>query len=358
MRTSIRGPLRYFQEAGILRRSGPLVAEVGSKVLVLLTKGSLARVGGVLEESITGAGCTCVFELFSGDITYAEIDRVAGIAREKGCDVIAGIGGGRVLDTARAAADQLGRRLVIIPTTASSDAPCSAVAVIHDENGKAVEVRGVKRNPDLVLVDTEIIANAPAHFMSAGIGDALATYFEARAFQQKENAATGDRSSTCTAVAMSRLCYELITRYGAEAVKAVENHEITYALEETVHAAIYLSGYGFENGNVAAAHATNEGFSVVPRCSKILHGILVGFGVLVQLELEQADDGEKRQLREFMRAVGLPVNLEQLGLSDLTEEELRSISEAACAVAPMKNMPFDVTPDMVYRAIKNADEFQ
>ena len=97
---------------------------------------------------------------------------------------------------------------------------------------------------------------------------------------------------------------------------------------------------------------------MVPRCEKIPHGILVGFGVLVQLELEQADDREKRQLREFMRTVDLPVNLKQLGLSDLTEEELRSISEAACAAAPMKNMPFDVTPNMVYTAIKTADSFQ
>ena len=219
MRTSIQGPLRYIQEAGILRQAGPLIAQVGGRALVLLTRGSMARVGATLEQTMTQAGCACLFEPFSGDVTYPEIDRVAAAAREKECDLLVGIGGGRVLDTARAAADQLGRRLVIIPTTVSSDAPslaralalaadapCSAVAVIHDENGRAVEIRGVRRNPDLVLVDTEIVANAPAHYLTAGIGDALATYFEARAYARKEQAASGT-SSTRTAVAMSRLCY-------------------------------------------------------------------------------------------------------------------------------------------------------
>ena len=356
MRTSIQGPLRYIQEAGILRQAGPLIAQVGGRALVLLTKGSMARVGATLEQTMVQAGCACLFEPFSGDVTYPEIDRVAAAAREKECDLLVGIGGGRVLDTARVAADQLGRRLVIIPTTASSDAPCSAVAVIHDENGRAVEIRGVRRNPDLVLVDTEIVANAPAHYLTAGIGDALATYFEARAYARKEQAASGT-SSTRTAVAMSRLCYELIVQHGPEAMEAVRAHRVTDALELTVHAAIYLSGYGFENGNVAAAHAVNEGFSVIPRCSKILHGILVGFGVLVQMELEQAPEEERRQLRQFMRSVGLPVTLRELGLDDLTEEELRAISEAACSVPPMRNMPMAVTADMVYQAIRRADSF-
>ena len=356
MLTSLQGPLKYMQEAGILNHAGEYIAKVGGKALMVLAEGGRARVGETLKRSMEENGCQCSFYIFSGDITYAAIDRVAAAAEQENCDVLIGVGGGRVLDTARAAADKLGKRLVIIPTTASSDAPCSAVAVIHDENHKTIEIRSVKRNPDLVLVDTEIVANAPAYFMSAGIGDALATFYEARANYRRLEREGAGKVSTRTALAMSQLCYDLLVEFGPEAIRSVERKEVSYALEQTVHAAVFLSGYGFENGGVAAAHGTNEGFSVIPRCGDILHGTLVGFGVLVQLELEKAPEEEKKFLREFMHSVGLCTNLKELGLDDLTEQDLRAIAEFASAVPPMKNMPFAITAEDVYQAILAADK--
>ena len=355
MLISLQGPLKYLQEAGILNHAGEHIAAIGKKALIVLTEGGKNRVGERLKYDMEANGCECFFCIFSGDITPAAIDRVVSLAEKEDCDVLIGVGGGRVLDTARAAADQLCKRLVIIPTTASSDAPCSAVAVIHDDNHKTIEIRSVKRNPDLVMVDTEIVANAPAYFMSAGIGDALATFYEARANYRRLEQEGGAKAGSKTALAMSRLCYDIILEYGAEAVRSVERREVTYALDEVVHAAVFLSGYGFENGGVAAAHGVNEGFSVIPRCGAVLHGTLVGFGVLVQLELENAPEEEKSALREFMHSVGLCIHLKELGLDDLTEEELHRIAKAAAEAPPIKNMPFTITEEDVYNAILAAD---
>lgn len=355
MLTSLQGPLKYLQEAGILSHAGKYIAPVGKKALIILTEGGKKRVGDMLKANIEAAGCECVFYIFSGDITLAAIDKAASAAEKEECDMLIGIGGGRVLDTARAAADKLSRRLVIIPTTASSDAPCSAVAVIHDDNHKTIEIRSVKRNPDLVIVDTEIVANAPSVFMSAGIGDALATFYEARANCRRLENTGGINAGSKTALAMSRLCHDILMEHGAEAVRSVQRREVTRELDEVVQAAVFLSGYGFENGGVAAAHGINEGFSVIPRCGDILHGTLVGFGVLVQLELEKAPEAEKQALHDFMRSVGLCVNLEELGLSDLTDEELHMIAKAAAEVPPMKNMPFAISEEDIYKAIISAD---
>lgn len=356
MRISLQGPLKYIQDAGLLKDLGKYALACGGKTLVLISPGGEKRFGEAIKKSFETESCPLEICLFSGDINYAEIARVAEEIEKSGANVVVGLGGGRVLDTARAAADIAGKALIIFPTTASNDAPCSAVAVIHDENGKTVEVRSVRRNPDLVLMDTEIIAAAPAHYLSAGIGDALATYYEARANARREQNENGGSFSTRTALAMSKLCYEILMEFGEAAMESAKNGEISYAFEQVVQAASFLSGYGFENGGVAAAHAVNEGFSALPRCAKILHGDLVGFGVLIQLELEKAEAEEKEALRAYMRKVGLSVNLAELGLGDISDRELRLVAAEAAGAPPMKNMPFAVSEEDIYKAIIAANK--
>jgi glycerol dehydrogenase len=283
------------------------------------------------------------------------VDRVLEEFRTSGCDLIAGIGGGQTIDTARAAADILGAPLVIVPTVASNDAPCSALSIIHDEEGAVIEIRITKRNPDLVLVDTEIIANSPARMLTAGMGDALSTYFEARAC--KASGARNMAGGQCgeTAFTLARLCYDTLQRYGEEALAALARKEIVPALEQVVHANIFLSGVGFESGGVAASHAVNDGFSTVPESSHLYHGEIVGFGVLTQLMLEHAPEEELQEVMTFMTRVGLPVSFSQLKLENPSEAMLRKISEGACASPVMACMPFPVAPEDVYRAMLKAD---
>lgn len=73
------------------------------------------------------------------------------------------------------------RPVIICPTVASTDAPCSALSVVYTDEGVFQEYLFLKRNPDVVLVDTAVIAASPLRLTVAGMGDALATYFEVRA---------------------------------------------------------------------------------------------------------------------------------------------------------------------------------
>ena len=275
-----------------------------------------------------------------------------------GCDVMVGAGGGKVIDTAKAAAENLGGKpVVIIPTVASNDAPCSGVAVIYNEEGVVIKALLTRRNPDLVLVDTDVIAKAPARLLTAGMGDALATWFETRACKRSGAKSMARGLCSNTAYMMSRLCYDLLLQHGEAALEAVKRGESDEHLESVVEANIYLSGIGFESGGLAAAHAINDGFAQVPAAHGMYHGEKVAYGLLCQLLLEDAPKSEFDEVLRFCKAVGLPTTLAELGITEVHEEELRRAADAACVpTQSTKNVRADITPEEVYHAILRVDE--
>lgn len=106
----------------------------------------------------------------------------------------------------------LRRPVVLFPTIASTDAPCTALAVIYNPAGEFERYLFLPQNPDVVIADTAIIAAAPARFFAAGVGDALATYFEARACYRADGINLVGKRPSRTGLGLARLCYELLGR--------------------------------------------------------------------------------------------------------------------------------------------------
>lgn len=358
MSIGIKAPGKYAQGPGELSKLGLNAKKLGEKFFILCSEGTRGRIGSVLEESLKSVEKTCVFCAFSGECSKAEISRVMEEFERTGCDVMVGAGGGKVIDTAKAAAENLGGKpVVIIPTVASNDAPCSGVAVIYNEEGVVIKALLTRRNPDLVLVDTDVIAKAPARLLTAGMGDALATWFETRACKRSGAKSMARGLCSNTAYMMSRLCYDLLLQHGEAALEAVKRGESDEHLESVVEANIYLSGIGFESGGLAAAHAINDGFAQVPAAHGMYHGEKVAYGLLCQLLLEDAPKSEFDEVLRFCKAVGLPTTLAELGITEVHEEELRRAAEAACVpTQSTKNVRADITPEEVYHAILRVDE--
>ncbi|MBF0375831.1 MAG: iron-containing alcohol dehydrogenase, partial [Alphaproteobacteria bacterium] len=149
-----------------------------------------------------------------------------------------------------AAANILGVPVIVLPTIAATDAPCSALSVIYTDDGVFQKVVVFPHNPDCVLVDTGIIANAPVATLVAGMGDALATFWEADtcARSGKPNALTGGTPPLRSAIAMARFCYDTLLEFGVQAKSDVESRRVTPAVEAIVEANTLLSGIGFESG--------------------------------------------------------------------------------------------------------------
>ncbi len=351
-------PSKYVQGAGEMKKLGSYAASYGKNALILISAGGYKRIGTEIEESFKDTGVSFAFDYFNGECSKNEINRIMKIMEEKGCDMIIGIGGGKIFDTAKAAAYYQKTPVVICPTIASTDAPCSALSVIYTDEGVFEEYLFLPANPNLVLMDTEIIAASPVRLTVAGIGDALATYFEARACKNSDATSCAGGKSTEAAMALAKLCFDTLMEEGIKAKCALEAGVCTPAVEKIIEANTLLSGIGFESAGLAGAHAIHNGLTVLEECHHMYHGEKVAFGTIAQLVLEDVSAEELEDIISFCIEVGLPVTLGELGVKEITKEKIMAVAEAACAENDtLHNMPFEVTPEKVYAAIMAADAY-
>jgi glycerol dehydrogenase len=324
--------------------------------LVIAGKSVISRLTDTWKLSLDEAGIHHETHRFAGECSQAEIERIKATAGRYKTRTIIGAGGGKVLDTARAVAADLKLPVVNCPTVASSDAPCSALSVIYTDDGVFQEYRFYRKNPDLVLVDTQVIAEAPGRLLSAGMGDALATWFEAKTCAAGSVRNMRGGASTASALTLAELCYRTLLADGPAALQAVSIQAVTPALERLVEANTLLSGIGFESSGLAAAHAVHNGLTAVPETHPFFHGEKVAFGLLVQLVLEGTPYSTMEEVLDFSSQVGLPIALADIGLANVARERLSPIAVRATAPGETShNEPFEVTPETVTDAILAAD---
>ncbi|MFV0528432.1 MAG: glycerol dehydrogenase [Lachnospiraceae bacterium] len=352
----IATPGRYIQGSNELEKLCEHASSYGKKLLLLTSATGRSRVEDAINKGQEGTSVELSYEVFHGECSMTEIDRLLGLVKAGSYDVIVGIGGGKIHDTAKAVAHFAKLPIIIVPTIASTDAPCSALSVIYSEEGIFEKYLFLPVSPNMVLVDTALVCKAPSRLLAAGMGDALATYFEARACVQSDAGNFVGGKTTLAAMALARLCYDTLLADGAKAILAVENKVCTKAVENIVEANTYLSGVGFESVGIAAAHAIHNGFTAVEETHEFYHGEKVAFGTLAQLVLENTPVEELETVAEFCISVGLPVTLAELGIQNPTREKLMPVAELACAEGDtMGCMPFAVTAEDVYAAIMTAD---
>lgn len=347
-------PSKYVQGPGELANLGSYAKAYGKKALVIISAGGIRRSGDVVTKSFGDAGVAFEFDQFNGECSQDEIDRLVADAQAKGSDVVVGIGGGKIFDTAKAVANKIDTPVLIVPTIAATDAPCSALSVIYTDEGQFKEYQYFKANPNLVLMDTTVISKSPVRLTVSGMGDALATYFEARACKRSDATTCAGAKVTNAAMALARLCYDTLMSDGVKAKIALEAGACTESVEKIIEANTLLSGLGFESAGLAGAHAIHNGMTAMPETHAYYHGEKVAFGTLTQLVLEDAD--ELPEVLDFCGQVGLPMTFAQLGVKDASYDRVLEVAKLACAPNDtLHNMPFEVTPEKVANAMLAAD---
>lgn len=351
----IQSPGKYIQGPDALSRLPIYIKDLSTDWLMLIDE-AMDEVAHAMIGDI-GQDLRIYSVRFNGECCQEEITSVMTELQKNSCTGIIALGGGKVLDTAKAVAFECQVPSVMVPTVASTDAPTSALSVIYTKDGMFSEYRFYPSNPDMVIVDTTIIAHAPARLLVSGMGDALSTWFEAKACYDAGASNMAGAQSTQASLTLARLCYDTLLSEGIKAKMAVEQKVTSRALERVVEANTYLSGIGFESSGLAAAHAIHNGLTILPECHHLYHGEKVAFGTLTQLVLQNSPLAQINEVIDFCLSVGLPVTLNELNIITDVQVKMRDVASVSCAEGEtIYNMPFSVDVNSVYSALLIADQ--
>ncbi len=348
-------PLRYIQGPGEFDRLPVYTATYGS-ACILIDGFLYPQLNTRLEKAYAESGENFVSISFHGECCDEEAARICAIAKENGAAVLVGVGGGKTMDTAKICANEMGVPVVIAPSSASTDAPVSEIAVVYTSDGEYIGSRKMKKNADLVLVDSEIVVKAPRRLFVAGMGDALATWFEAQACKYSDSPnyiASGMRR--CKAgMAIAKASWDTLFEDGEKALMALDSGVVTEAFENVLEANTLLSGLGFLNTGLAAAHGIHSGLTVLPETHKYLHGEKVAFGIICQMVLENTPFATLDKVMRFMVAIGLPETLADLDVES-SPDKVMAIAKKTTSGPLVHQEYFAVTKESVYNAIMTAD---
>lgn len=278
------------------------------------------------------------------------------MVRGSKADILIGIGGGKSLDAAKAAAEECCIPVVCIPTIAATCAAASAVSITYTDDGVFEKTIFLKRNPDLVIVEPSVIAKAPVEYLQSGIFDSISKWYEGNAVIKGIN---NPDVFTCAAVQLAALLSNTMELNALDAIKAVKDRKVNSQLIHVIDLNVYLTAVIQSMGQAtvmgAAAHAIHNGLSVIPQSHKLLHGFKVAYGIIVQMYLEKQPIDQIRGTVQMFKGVGLNPSLNGLGL-EVDENALVRIAEKAVQDSNLKAMPFPVDVGMLVNAMVEVEK--
>lgn len=355
-------PSRYIQGPGEIRNLPTFAANFGDTALLIIDTFFYAEYSRSIPAQFEENGMKAYTFEFSGASSSAMLQKIVDYCNTlpKIPDTFIGIGGGQACDINKAAGAAFRKAFINVPTSLATDAPTSTHTIINDPDQMPFLMVHYK-NPDYVVVDTEITIKSPLFMFVSGIGDALATYVEAEesfAHNNVCNAGGGTYRPTQLGMAVAKLSYDVLLEKGRAAILAAKNQVRTPAYEDVAEATILLSGLGFECTGVSIAHGLQAGFHVLPPKKGLLHGSGVGYCLLIQLILMN-DNARFAEIFRFCKDVGLPVCTRDIGLTpeNRTEYVEKLVDEVYGKRWNVQNMPFHISRQMLIDAIYYLDAY-
>ena len=351
------GPAQYIRSMGLLEEAGTYIKKFGKTAALIGGHTSREIIKVSLKKSLLEQGILLKQSLwYGGESSQTNIDRLAAELEEANVDILIATGGGKVIDTVKAVAYRLNKPVVAIPTIAATCAASTPITILYSDEGEFIGIERKSKAPELVLVDSDVIMRAPVRFLIAGIGDTLAKWFETRSSVKKATPTVLNQ----TAVAIAGQVYQTLLQIGKKAVTSVRTQTVTKELEDVIDTVILVSGsvsgYGGDDCRTAGAHAIYSGLTIFPEVHETYHGEIVAFGIIAQLCMENTSEDDLKSLINYYQEIGLPYTLKQMGINSLTDSQWQKLGEITVTIEDMANMPFEVTPEMVIEAVRQADQ--
>ena len=237
--------------------------------------------------------------------------------------------------------------------------PSSHLGSLFEKKGKFEQYSYYPKNPELVLVDTTLLAKAPAKLLTFGIADGLATYVEARAVAKSGAQNLVGGRPTLAAMAIAEKCEAVLFANGVAAYKANQQQQVTAAFDQVVEANTLLSGLGFESGGLAAAHAIHNGLTAATgKFHQLSHGRKNCLYDVMQLLLEQDTNELERYIVFISSSGGYQQRQQKMQMDSLNDQELLAIGiQATLPNETIHRMPFKITAEEVANAFQAVDAY-
>jgi glycerol dehydrogenase-like iron-containing ADH family enzyme len=346
-------PAQVMRGAGILRQSGGVLSRLGQRPLIVGGDRTLDVVLPVLLPALALYDLAVAQASYAPDCSEASLEALQQAVDHHQADLIIGVGGGKALDTAKLLAHQRRLPIATVPTSAATCAAWTALSNIYSEQGAFLYDVGLAKCPDVLLLDYELVQTAPSRTLVAGIGDALAKWYEASV-----SSGRSEQSLIIAAVQQARVLRDLLLQKSVAALQAPGSAVWREVVDASVLLAGVIGGLGGAQCRTVAAHAVHNGLTHLLQSHHTLHGEKVAYGILVQLRLEEMIQGNllaassRQQLLSFYSDIGLPKSLTDLGLLDVTLADLHRAAELACRpTSDIHHLPFTVTPTQLLAAM-------
>jgi glycerol dehydrogenase-like iron-containing ADH family enzyme len=345
-------PARVIRGSQVLLQAADEIARLGKRPLVIAGEHTFSKTKSQLQPLFKSSTLEVAKAFYSPDCSEASLQTLRQVAQEHNADVIVGVGGGKALDTSKLIAHQLNIPVVTIPTSAATCAAWTALSNVYSDAGAFLYDVSLARCPDLLILDYDLVKTAPQHTLVAGIGDAIAKWYEASV-----SSGHSEQTLIIAAVQQARVLRDILFQKSAAALQEPGGDAWREVVDASVLLAGVIGGLGGAQCRTVAAHAVHNGLTHICGHGSI-HGEKVAFGILVQLRLEemlqnnQLAATSRQQLLKFYSEIGLPRNLEDLGLAEVTIKQLQKAVEIALeAKSDIHRLPFKVSPEQLLAAM-------
>ncbi len=322
----IKTPERYINQSGILKNAGKEIKKYGKKALIIAGKNAYRAAGEIVENSFEKFKLSYGKETFSGYPSIRQAALYAEKAESNGIDVLVAIGGGRVMDVTKAAGSICGLPVVTIPTNPAQCAAWAAVSIIYTDEGDFEQFYNNRYTPRLILVDPEILIDAPERYLKAGIIDTYAKWYEL------VPGIRGKSDSLPLQISFfgAELAYDILEEKGPSALEASKRHEVTKEYTDVLDAIYFVAGYvgSFVGAKAYSgfAHPFYHSSRRIPSTRETLHGELVAYGILTQLVLEQKPERYIMETIDKFSLYDAAFTLEDIGIKEDVDHALEIIA--------------------------------
>ncbi len=346
-------PAQVIRARGCLEQSGAMIARLGHRPLIVGGDCSNTLLTERLKPAVAQYPLAIASASYTPDCSEASLSRLQEAVATHQADLIIGTGGGKSLDAAKLLAHRCGLPIVTIPSSAATCAAWTALSNIYSEEGAFLYDVPLPKCPDVLILDYDLIETAPQRTLVAGIGDAIAKWYEASV-----SSGHSEQTLIIAAVQQARVLRDLLFQKSAQAVANPGAEVWQEVVDATVLLAGVIGGLGGAQCRTVAAHAVHNGLTHLLAAHDTLHGEKVAYGILVQLRLEEMLQGNqlaasaRQQLLKFYSEIGLPQSLMDLGLEAVTLGELYHAAKIACAAnSDIHRLPFTVVPEQLMAAM-------